>query len=145
VGPLSLQYGASFRCRWRCPPDMEGNCKYIISSHGQPTRGGPPPWGLGVTLTTPHHKKLAHYERSQLGPGWIPWINDISERKLIWDLVLGMWEVCIGQVHSGQWWKKSQNISYIWFGHLRSDGTGGKRNDNHELSASFLYIKESYQ
>jgi hypothetical protein len=24
---------------------------------GQPTRGGPPAWGLGVRLTTPHRKK----------------------------------------------------------------------------------------
>jgi len=31
---------------------MEG-----ISSRGQPTRGGPPAWGFGVGLTTPHRKK----------------------------------------------------------------------------------------
>jgi hypothetical protein len=30
---------------------------YGISSRGQPTRGGPPAWGLGVRLTTPHRKK----------------------------------------------------------------------------------------
>jgi hypothetical protein len=24
---------------------------------GQPTRGGPPAWGLGVGLTAPHRKK----------------------------------------------------------------------------------------
>jgi hypothetical protein len=28
-----------------------------ISSRGQPTKGGPPAWGFGVGLTTPHHKK----------------------------------------------------------------------------------------
>jgi hypothetical protein len=33
-----------------------------------------------------------------LGPGRIPCINDLSERKWISDLVLGMLEVCIGQV-----------------------------------------------
>jgi hypothetical protein len=27
---------------------------YGISSHGQPTRGGPPAWGLGEMLTTHH-------------------------------------------------------------------------------------------
>jgi hypothetical protein len=30
---------------------------YLLSSRGQPTRGGPPAWGLGVELTAPHHKK----------------------------------------------------------------------------------------
>jgi hypothetical protein len=29
------------------------------SSRGQPTRGGPPAWGLGVGLTTPHRKKIS--------------------------------------------------------------------------------------
>ena len=33
--------------------DMEGSCEYIESSRGQPTRGGPPAWGLGEVLTTP--------------------------------------------------------------------------------------------
>jgi hypothetical protein len=30
----------------------------LISSRGQPTRGGPPAWGLGEVLTTPHRKNL---------------------------------------------------------------------------------------
>jgi len=30
---------------------------YIISSRGQPTRGGPPAWGLGEMLTTPPREK----------------------------------------------------------------------------------------
>jgi hypothetical protein len=29
------------------------------------TRGGPPAWGLGVGLTTPHCKKQIHYEKDQ--------------------------------------------------------------------------------
>jgi hypothetical protein len=33
-----------------------GNCR------GQPTMGGPPAWGLGVGLTTPHRKKSPCYE-----------------------------------------------------------------------------------
>jgi hypothetical protein len=27
------------------------------------TRGGPPAGGLGVGITTPHHKKQIHYEK----------------------------------------------------------------------------------
>jgi hypothetical protein len=33
-----------------------------VSSHGQPTRGSPPAWGLGEGLTTPHHKSMYCYE-----------------------------------------------------------------------------------
>jgi hypothetical protein len=33
----------------------------ILSSRGQPTRGGPPAWGLDVGLT-PHLKNLTWYE-----------------------------------------------------------------------------------
>jgi hypothetical protein len=29
----------------------------LISSREQPTMGGPPAWGLGVGLTTPHSRK----------------------------------------------------------------------------------------
>jgi hypothetical protein len=67
---------------------------------------------MGMVLTT-HHKKISLLQEitRSLGPGWIPWINDISKRKWISDLVLGTLEVCIGQVRSRQWWKKSQNIS----------------------------------
>jgi hypothetical protein len=32
------------------------------SAHAQPTRGGPPAWGLGEVLITPHRKKLLCYE-----------------------------------------------------------------------------------
>jgi len=35
---------------------------YWVISSGQPIRGGPPAWGLGEGLTTPHHKTLACYE-----------------------------------------------------------------------------------
>jgi hypothetical protein len=37
-------------------------CIRCRSSRGQPTRGGPPAWGLGVGLTTPHRKKSPCYE-----------------------------------------------------------------------------------
>jgi len=29
---------------------------YSISSQGQPTKGGPPTWGLDEVLTIPYHK-----------------------------------------------------------------------------------------
>ena len=39
--------------------DMEGSCEINwISSRGQPTRGGPPAWGLGEMITTPPRENL---------------------------------------------------------------------------------------
>jgi hypothetical protein len=35
---------------------------YQISSHGQPTKGGPLSLGLDKGLTTPHHEKLVWYK-----------------------------------------------------------------------------------
>jgi len=32
---------------------------YRISSRGQPKRGGPPAWGLGKVLKTPHRKNVS--------------------------------------------------------------------------------------
>jgi len=31
-------------------------------SHRQPTRGGPPAWGLGEVLTTPHCENVSCYK-----------------------------------------------------------------------------------
>jgi hypothetical protein len=55
---------------------------YWISSHGQPQRGGPPAWGLGVGLAAPRLKKISLLRKTtrSLGPRWIPWISDLSER-----------------------------------------------------------------
>jgi hypothetical protein len=44
---------------------IRNNSIYRISSRKQTTRGGPPTWGLGVGLTTPHRKKEACYEKDQ--------------------------------------------------------------------------------
>jgi hypothetical protein len=44
---------------------LDVSCEYRISSRGQTTRGGPPVWGLGVGLTTPHRKKQIRYEKDQ--------------------------------------------------------------------------------
>jgi hypothetical protein len=35
---------------------------YRISSCEQPTMDGPPAWGLGELLTTPHSKNISCYE-----------------------------------------------------------------------------------
>jgi hypothetical protein len=51
---------------------------YWISSRGQPTRGGPPAWGLCVGLATPHRKnklvtKTFTKPRTWRGPMWTRW------------------------------------------------------------------------
>jgi hypothetical protein len=65
-----------------------------------------------VELTTPRRKKLLFTERHK-GPR--AWTDSLDKRpklkKMDMRLELGMLEVCIGQVRSGQWQKKSQNIS----------------------------------
>ena len=57
-GTLSPRHGASSGCGWRNGL-LYGGQLWInwISSRGQPTRGGPPAWGLGEVLTTPLRKK----------------------------------------------------------------------------------------
>jgi hypothetical protein len=42
---------------------------YLISSHRQTIRGGPPAWGLGKGLTTPHCNKPVYYKMSQSALG----------------------------------------------------------------------------
>jgi hypothetical protein len=57
-GSLSPRHGASSGCGWRSDL-LYGGYLWInwISSRGQPTRSGPPAWGLGEVLTTPLRKK----------------------------------------------------------------------------------------
>jgi hypothetical protein len=43
---------------------------YLISSSGQPTRDGPPAWGLGVGLTTPHRKKISLLRKIKKPQTW---------------------------------------------------------------------------
>jgi hypothetical protein len=58
--------------------------------------------GLGVGIQLAVKISLLRKTTRSLGPGRIPGINDPRKRKWTWDLVPGMLEVCIGQVHSGQ-------------------------------------------
>jgi hypothetical protein len=45
--------------------------------------GGPPASVMGVGLTTAYRKKISLLRKitRSLKPEWIPWINDLSERK----------------------------------------------------------------
>jgi hypothetical protein len=64
--------------------------KYWLSSRRQTTGGGPPAWGLGVGLTTPHRKKNSLRKATQsLGPGWILLMNNLSEGIWTGDLARG--------------------------------------------------------
>jgi hypothetical protein len=57
---------------------MEGSCEYIEQAV---TENGPPAWGLGEVLTTPHRKNVYCYEiftkkkKKTLGPGLTIWYN----------------------------------------------------------------------
>jgi hypothetical protein len=72
-----------FRLRMEETPSSYGGQLriYLISKRGQPTRGGPLVLGLGVGLIS-HHKKISLLRtfKRGLGPGRIPWINDLSDR-----------------------------------------------------------------
>ena len=62
-GSLSPRHGAYSGCGWK--NDLQ-KCrvaeKYLISSHGQETRGGPPAWALVEVLTSPRRKNVSGYE-----------------------------------------------------------------------------------
>src|SRR5215510_9358892 len=82
-----------------------------ISSRGQPTRGGPPAWGLGEVLTTPSRentpvKKYSQHEmlpletkesgllpHSVLRGGVFPEGVSRSFKKQKRDILLGTWNV----------------------------------------------------
>jgi hypothetical protein len=54
--------------------------QYRINSRGQPTRGGPPAWGLGGGLTTPHRKKKKHVMKCYKEPR--NWMDALERPKL---------------------------------------------------------------
>jgi len=62
-GSLSPQHGASSRYGWKNVLQCGGELQiYWISSGRHPKRGGPPAWGWGEVLTTPHCKNVSCYE-----------------------------------------------------------------------------------
>jgi hypothetical protein len=65
---------------------------YWISSRGQPTRGGPPAWGLGGGVTTPHRKKKKHVTKCHRGPrNWTDTLERPKAKKM--DMRFGTWNV----------------------------------------------------
>jgi len=44
---------------------------YSINNRGQPKRGGPPAWGVGDMLETPHRKKPPRYEMFTVASGLV--------------------------------------------------------------------------
>jgi hypothetical protein len=58
-------FGRKF-CRAVFEP--KGNEVTGLSSRGQLTKGGPPAWGLGGGLTTPHRKKRKNVTKCYKGP-----------------------------------------------------------------------------
>ena len=62
-GSLSPQHGVPWGCRWMNSLQYGGQLWICwISSHGQPTRDGPPAWGLAELLTTPYCKYVSCYK-----------------------------------------------------------------------------------
>jgi hypothetical protein len=60
---LSPRHGASSGCEWRNGVQIWRVAVNTLNKQSrQPTRGGPPPWGLGEVLTSPHRKKLPCYK-----------------------------------------------------------------------------------
>jgi hypothetical protein len=62
---------------------MEGSCENILNKQSRIADGGgggPPAWGLGGGLTTPHRKStnLLRIILQSLGPGRILWILTVG-------------------------------------------------------------------
>jgi len=103
-GSLSTRYGASLGCGWRNRHQYGELLRiYLKKNQGQSKSFGPPAWGSGQVLTTPHLKYWPCYETYTcvLGPGLIRWY-DITHGKVTCDPVYGRLGACIGQVHLRQ-------------------------------------------
>jgi hypothetical protein len=82
VEEVVSRYGGQLWIYWTC-------------SCGQLTLGSPPDSGVGRGANDSSLGKVTLLQkiRRNRGPRRIPWKNNPSERKWIWDLVLGMLEV----------------------------------------------------
>jgi hypothetical protein len=97
VGSLSPQHGASSGCGWWNGLQLWRLAANIFNKQPRTdNKGWSSSLGLGVGLTTLHHKnKLVTKKSNSLGAGQILWINDPSYRIWIRDLKRGMLEVCV--------------------------------------------------
>jgi hypothetical protein len=55
---------------------------YRIISRGQPTRGGPPDWLLGVGLTTPRRKQFV--TKCFKAPRTRTWTDTLAQDRVQW-------------------------------------------------------------
>jgi hypothetical protein len=70
---------------------VEGSFEYI-DSRGQPSRGGPPAWGLSVGLTTPHRKKKLITKYHKKPRTWTDSLDKRPKRKKMY-VRFGTWNV----------------------------------------------------
>jgi hypothetical protein len=78
-GSLSPRHGASSGCGWRNDLRYGGRLRvYWISNRGQPTRGGPPYWGLGEVLTTTPREKIKILCNIHMVAGACEYGNELS-------------------------------------------------------------------
>jgi hypothetical protein len=64
---------------------------YCASSRGQPTRSGPPAWGLGEVLTSPHPKTDFVTKYEQFSRAWTDTLVQPKQRKR--EMTFGTWNV----------------------------------------------------
>ena len=91
---LSPRHGASSGCGWRNGLQIwriAGNI--LISSLGQPARGGPPAWGLGEVVTTLYRRNLSMLRNSHesLLSGGFLWMRNLSSGSLKAEYFLTSW------------------------------------------------------
>jgi hypothetical protein len=118
-------------------------------------KGRSPAWGLGMGLTTPHHKNHSvtkFHKRPQI---WMDFLDKVPKLRKM-DMRFSMWNIqslyrasllikvarelvgfggCTeGQMGQG-WHRTSSDYAFSY----------GKQHESHELGSSFSFIRESYQ
>ena len=73
------------------PPIWRAAANILISSLGQPIMCGPPAWGLGKLLTTPHRKNISWCETKSKPQTWTDTLVRTMQRKR--DMRFGTWNV----------------------------------------------------
>ena len=73
------------------PPIWRVAANISIISHGQPTRGGPPAWGFGKVLTTPHRKNWYYHWHTQVPQTWTD--NLVRPKHCKRDMRFSFWNI----------------------------------------------------